>query len=271
MFVNLVCSTVVCFQLSNPASTENPLRDFSDWRKWKIGDEGEIVWFATDLNSDGDIEVFVSESSLLNGKAGLMWRVYVEDDGMFRKQDYIPTLPTRIFIGQPDGLQKSGIYSYGPGDAESGTLVWTGFVDGEIRSEGVQELFFKDDTNELSTELFVNNKYEGIRRSSVQEIEAGIVRVPDSVEELRELLYEKRSQPSGESTSNEEQRVRQETAREYARPPIGVPLRRVRTNFPNSVLRLGSGYYFAYWVVFVEDWASWGWRRKRAVNSSTVV
>ena len=97
-----------------------------------LDEQGEVYTYLVDLNQDGQRDLLISSSGMMNGRLGLDWEYYLKQrDGSYRTSDdlkdgYERSLifnPTFFSFGPWGEHERSMLITYFRGNARSGSLV----------------------------------------------------------------------------------------------------------------------------------------------------
>jgi len=121
-------------------TTRDPIRDYLNHFETQPGEQ--LITSQVDLNADGIDEVFLSRTSLYNGRQGNIWVLYESlPDGSWQRHDELSSetggaivFHRKAVSVQPDGNGRKKLVRYSPGSSRSGYL--TSF---RLGSDGVAE------------------------------------------------------------------------------------------------------------------------------------
>lgn len=148
-----------------PAAIHDPVRDYL--HDFETSSEEDLVSSQVDLNGDGVDEMFLSRSSLSNGRQGFIWVLYESlPGGLWKRHDTlggddggaIEFHPKAVAV-QPDGKGGRQLIRYSPGGASTGRLTTFQLRNGGIiESVRAGEIQPEDNHAALYEQYFANPK-----------------------------------------------------------------------------------------------------------------
>ena len=148
---------------------DDPIQDYMN--TYGVNNNGKaLIRLDADINSDGRAEVFLSMKTLVNGKAGNIWTVYVPCERGYKKLDKLITFRRDAFLVEehPD-VGHAALLAYRPGGGGRGVLVAIQLENNEIKEEVCGEV----DRVELKPESEANKIVKRVlSKSSLNEIKA---------------------------------------------------------------------------------------------------
>lgn len=124
----LALAPLSSLRAQDPMPVGDPLRDYLNQFETQPGEQ--LISSQVDLNGDGKDEVFLSRSSLSNGRQGNIWVLYESlPDGTWKRHDGLGgdgggviEFHLKAVSVQPDGKGGKMLVRYSPGSATSGRL-----------------------------------------------------------------------------------------------------------------------------------------------------
>lgn len=165
----LVCTASA--QAQNIPPIRDPIRDYLNHFETQPGEQ--LISTEVDLNRDNIPEIFLSRTSLYNGRQGNVWVLYESlPEGLWRRHETLNDshggvieFHPKAVSAQPDGNGGKLLIRYSPGSARSGQLTTfqlrKGGVSESIRQEiqptegdaGLFERYFNTPQTQLSFQL----------------------------------------------------------------------------------------------------------------------
>lgn len=161
-------------------SVRDPIRDYLNDFETRPGEQ--LIVSQTDLNGDGTDEVFLSRTSLYNGRQGNIWVVYESlPDGSWKRHEslsgeeggVIEFHPNAVSV-QPDGKGGKKLVRYSPGSSRSGRITTFQLRNGGV-SESVQE-----------GEILPGDKHEGLYAKTFENPQTKLAFQWQNMDELRD-------------------------------------------------------------------------------------
>lgn len=150
------------------SEVDDPIQDYVN--TYGVDDGKALIRLDADINSDGRAEIFLSMETLVNGKAGNIWTVYVPYERGYKKLDKLVTFRRDAFLVEkhPD-VGHTALLTYQPGGGGRGILIAIQLDNNEIKEEICEEVEF--DRIELKPESETNKIIKRVlSKSSLNEI-----------------------------------------------------------------------------------------------------